>query len=166
MTKIELSTGLFSKADFERQLEIELGVAKARDTEYAVIVAVPQHLPGEGVADVVRTAAHCVRGVLRDDDIAGHLEDEILAVGLQGCDPVNADALAFRMQGDLRLCSHHLRNTNWEVGVACVGRDGSTRDELLDAAIGAARNRRRNFASQTPVYAVQIPPALGEFGKL
>jgi hypothetical protein len=166
MTHVDLSAGLYEQAEFERQLELELRVATVRETDYAIIVAVPQHLPGEGVADVVRTAAHCVENLIRDGDIAGHLDDDVLAVGLQNRDRVNADALAFRMQGDLRLASQHLRNTNWEVGVACLPDDGSTMEELLSAAIAAARNRRRNFAAQVPAYPIQIPPALGEFGRL
>ncbi len=165
MTRIDLSTGLYIKEDFERQLVLELRVAAVQQAPLAVLAVVPQHLPGEGVAEIIRTAANCVRELVRDDDVAGHLDEDILAVGLVNCDRTSADVLAFRLQSDLRLRSHHLRYTNWEIGVACLPEDGRTADELLAAAIDAARNRRRRMASTAPAYALTIPPALGEYGK-
>lgn len=165
MTRIDLATGLYPKADFERQLGRELNAAIAGEANFAVIAVVPRLLPGEAVPQVLRAAANCVRNLIRDDDVAGHLDGDVLAIGLPNCDKVNADALAFRLQSDLRM-SGRLRNTNWEVGVACLPENGSTMEELLAAAIDVARNRRRTLASATPTYAIQIPPALGEFGKL
>ena len=166
MTKMDLATGLYQQADFERQVELEVRVATVRGSEFAVLAVVPRLLPGEGVESVLRTAAGCVRNLIRDDDVASRLDGDILAVGLVNCDRVSAEALAFRMKSELRMSTQSLRNTNWEVGVACLPQDGSTMDELLAAAIDSARNSRRNIASQTPAYAIQIPPALGEFGKL
>ncbi len=166
MTRIDLATGLYEKADFERSLALEIEAATIREANLSVIAVVPRLMPGEGTADILRAAASCVRNLIRDDDFAGHLDGDILAVGLQDCDRVNADALAFRMKSELRMCGQSLRNTDWETGVASLVDDGSTMEELLGAAIDSARNRRRNLASLTPVYALQIPPALGEFGKL
>lgn len=166
MTGVDLATGLYQKADFERQLLLELRVATVRESPFSVLAVVPRLLPGEGVEDILRAAAGCVRDLIRDEDIAGHLDGDILAVGLQDCDRPNADALASRMRSELRMSGQRLRNTTWEVGVACLREDGSTMQELLAAAIDTARNRRRTLASHTPVYAIQIPPALGEFGKL
>lgn len=165
MTRIDLSTGLYTKEDFERQLTREVEVATVQQAPIAVLAVVPQRLPGEGVAEIVRAAANCVRELLRDEDVAGHLDEEILAVGLLNCDRTNADVLAFRLQSDLRLRSQHLRNTNWEIGVACLPEDGSTAEELVAAAIDAARNRRKRIASVAPAYATTIPFALGEYGK-
>ena len=165
MTRVDLATGLYTKKDFEKQLDLELRVATVQRVPIAVLAAVPQHLPGEGVAEIVRAAANCVRELLRDDDVAGHLGEEILAVGLLNCDRTNADVLAFRLQSDLRLRSQHLRNTNWEIGVACLPDDGGTAEELVATAIDAARNRRKRIASGAPAYAITIPPALGEYGK-
>jgi GGDEF domain-containing protein len=166
MTRVDLATGLYTKADFEQHLGHQLSSATERESVYAVIAVVPRLLPGEQIDAGLRVAANCVRDMIRDDDIAGHMDGDILAIGLGDCDRVHADALAFRLQSELRMARQSLRNTNWEVGVACLPDDGSTSAELLAAAIDMARNRRRNFASQTPVYAVQLPPALGEFGKL
>jgi PleD family two-component response regulator len=163
MTRIDLSTGLFTKEDFERQLALELRVALVQEAPLAVVAVVPQHLPGEGVAEIVRVAANCVRELVRDEDVAGHLDDDVLAVGLLNCDRATADVLAFRLQSDLRMRSHHLRNTNWEIGVACLPEDGSTAEELVAAAVDAARNRRKRIASEARPFAINIPPALGEF---
>ena len=166
MTRVDLATGLYQKADFERQLVLELKGAILRESQFSVLAVVPRLLPGERAGETLRPAAGCVRNLIRDDDVAGHLDEDILAVGLPNCDRVNADALAFRLQSDLRLSGQRLRNTAWEVGVACLPEDGSTMEELLAAAIDVARNRRRTLASATPTFAMQIPPALGEFGKL
>jgi PleD family two-component response regulator len=166
MTRVDLATGLYAKADFERQLLLELKAAIVGESQFSVLAVVPRLLPGEGVEDILRAAAGCVRNLIRDDDFAGHLDGDILAVGLPNCDRVNADALAFRMKSELRMCNQRLRNTNWEVGVACLSEHGSTIEELLVTAIDSARNGRRTLASATPTYAIQIPPALGEFGKL
>ena len=166
MTKIDLPTGLYTKKDFERELGLGVQVAETRQAPFVVLAVVPQRLPGEGVAEIVRVAATCVRDVVRDGDIAGHLDEDILAVGLSNCDRGSAEVLAYRMQSDLRMRSYHLKNTNWEVGIACLPEDGSTADELLSAAIESARSRRRRLANEPPAYALVIPPALGEFGKL
>ena len=165
MTQIDLPTGLFTKEDFEQQLALEMRVARVHRTPLAVIAAVPQRLPGEGVAEIVRAAANCVRDLVRDEDVAGHLDEDILAVGLPNCDRTSAEVLAFRMQSDLRMRSHHLRFTNWEIGVACLPDDGSTAEELVAAAIDAARNRRKRIASTPTNYAIAVPLGLGAYGK-
>jgi hypothetical protein len=165
MARIEISTGLYAKDDFAKQLELELRVASVQRQHLAVLAAVPQHLPGEGVEEIVKVASSCVRDLVRDEDVAGHLDGDILAVALLNCDRANADVLAFRLQSDLRMRSHHLRNTNWETGVACFPEDATEPKELLEAAVSAARNRRKRIASAPVNYAISIPPALGEFGQ-
>jgi GGDEF domain-containing protein len=165
MTQIDLRTGLFTKGAFERELAMELQVTGVHGAPFAVIAVVPQRLPGEGVAEIVRVAANCVRDLIRDEDVAGHLDEDILAVGLPNCDRTSAEVLAFRMQSDLQMRSHHLRFTNWEIGVACLPADGSTAEELVAAAIDAARNRRVRIASATPTYAIAFPLALGAYSK-
>jgi hypothetical protein len=164
MNKVDLTTGLFTKEDFDHELMLMLRVAAVREMPLSILAVVPQRLPGEGVAEIMHVAGTCVRDLLREDDIAGHLEEDILAIALPDCDRINADVLAFRLQSDLRMRSHHLRNTKWEIGVVCGPEDGLSGAELLEAAIDAARNRRKRLASEV-TYAVNIPPALGEFGK-
>jgi hypothetical protein len=164
MTPIDLPTGLYAKDDFLRLLSDDVARALVHDRPYAVVTAVPQRLPGEGVAEVVRAAATCVRDLVRDNDIAGHLDDDVLAVGLSGADEQGAQVFAYRLQGDLRLRSYHLRSTIWETGYSVLARDGTTADDLIAAAVDSAKSRRRRMAESVPQYAITIPPALGEFG--
>lgn len=164
MKTMDLGTGLYTKEDFERLLAHEVAEADADGRAYAVVAVVPQRLPGEGVADVVRAATSCVRDLVRDEDIAGRLDDEVLAVGLYNGDAIVARVFAHRLQGDLRLRSFHLRNTLWETGYAVLPDDGNTANALLRAAIEAARSRRRRMAEEPRHDAVTIPPALGDFG--
>ena len=166
MTIVDPVTGLFAKQDFLRLLEEAVRVSREEELPYAVLVLVPQRLPHEDYSDVVRVAAGCVRDLVRDDDIAGRLDDEVLAIGLPNCDASGARVMAHRLQGDLRLRSVHLRNTSWEPGYAVLGEDAPVAGELITCAIEAARGRRRQMASHAPTRAIDIPPALGAYGKL
>ena len=145
MSKLDIGTALYEKEDFLRLLGEDIARAKAEERCYSVLAVVPQHLPGESVDDVVEVAAACLRDLMRDHDLAGRLDDGVLALGLRDTDSVEAGVVSFRLQGDLRLKSYHLRNTVWEPGVASLNDNGATTGELLSAAIGAAKNRRRRL---------------------
>lgn len=147
MTTLDIGTGLYLEDDFKRLLAQDIERAKAEGRPYTVIAVVPQHLPGEGVDDVVEVAASCLRGFLRDDDLGGKLDANALAMGLPDTDATEAGVVSYRLQGDLRLRSYHLRNTVWEPGIATLGVDGETGGELLSAAIDAAESRRRRLAN-------------------
>ncbi len=147
MPKVEVATGLFTKQDFLRLLTGEVSDAVRAGRPYAVLAVVPQHFPDEDVTAVVRIAGACVRDLLPDDDLAGHVDDQIVALGLYNGDQTSAAILSQRLQGDLRLRSFHLRSTLWEIGIACLPKDGSTAEELLGAAVEAAKNRRRRLAA-------------------
>src|ERR1700675_4697773 len=105
MPNVDLATGLFAKEDFFRLLTGEVEAAAREDQLYAVLAVVPQHFPDEDMTDVVRIAAASVRDFVRDGDLAGHVEDEIFAIGLRNGDRKSAAILAQRLQGDLRLRS-------------------------------------------------------------
>ena len=147
MTTLDTKTGLLAKDDFMRFLAEDVERAKAEDRAYTVIVVVPQHLPGEGVSDVVGTAAGCLRDLLRDNDLGGRLDEEVLAMGLPDTDKTEASVVSFRLQSDLRLRSYHLRNTSWEPGMASLGDDGESAAALLSAAIDASKTHRRRLAN-------------------
>ncbi|OGO49967.1 MAG: hypothetical protein A2148_07650 [Chloroflexi bacterium RBG_16_68_14] len=142
----ELTTWLYTSREFRRRLTEEVERAAREERPYTVVACVPQHLPGEGVGDIVRVAADCVHNLVRDDDLAGRLDDDILAIGLPDTDADGARVFCYRLQGDLRLRSYHLRNTVWDADFACLPEDGSPAEELLQAAIKAAKTRRRRLA--------------------
>ncbi len=146
MTTQVMDTKLHTDETFRRLLAGDVARAVEGERQYAIIACVPQHLPGEGVADIVEIAVKCVRRLVRDGDTAGRINDHILVVGLPNTDPTEARVFAHRLQSDLELLSAHFRNTVWDAGFACLPADGSTGQELLDAAIQAARTRRRRFA--------------------
>ncbi len=143
----DIDTRLQTSERFLFLLEQQVNRAARDASSYAVIACVPLQLPGEGVADIVATAAACVRNLVRADDLAGHLHDEIIAIGLPETDADGARAFANRLQGELSLRSAHLRNTKWEAGFASLPEDGPTAEELLRAAIVRAKGRRRRLAS-------------------
>jgi hypothetical protein len=154
------------REDFSHLLASAIAQALEQGEAYAVLALVPQRLPDEDVGSVVQVAAECVDKLVRDDDLAGYLEGETIAVGLRHGDRTAAQVFAHRLRGDLGLRSFHLRSTIWETGSAVLPDDGTTADELIDVAIDAARNRRRAMANRVPDYVVTIPPALGVYGKL
>ena len=140
-------TGFLSEEPFLQRLEQEIDRARRADRWYSIVVCTPQHLPGEGVDDIVRAAAECVHGLVRDHDLPGHLDGDVLAVGLPDTDPAGARVFAYRVQGDLRLSSYKLRYTLWEAGYATFPDDGDAWRDVLDAAIDAAQSRRARFAA-------------------
>ena len=145
MSKLDIGTELYEKDDFLRLIGEDIERAKAEERCYSVLAVVPQHLPGEDVRDIVEVAANCLRALMRDNDLAGKLDDGVLALGLRDTDAVEAGVVSYRLQGDLRLKSYHLRNTSWEPGVASLHDSAQTTEELLKAAIEAAQNRRRRL---------------------
>ncbi len=147
MANVDLATGLLAKEDFFRLLTGEVAAAAREGQPYAVLAVVPQHFPGEDMTEALRVAAVCVRKLIREGDLAGHVDEEIVGIGLHNGDRTSAAILSQRLQGDLRLCSAHVRSTIWEIGAACLPADGTTGDELLAAAIDAARMRRRRLAA-------------------
>jgi len=145
MTTLDIGTGLYLEEDFLHLLSQDIEKANQEGRPYTVIAVVPQHLPGEGIDDIIDVAANCLRAFLRDDDLGGRLDGEALAMGLPDTDATEAKVVSYRLQGDLRLRSFHLRNTVWEPGIATLGEDGSTAQELVAAAIEAALSRRRRL---------------------
>ena len=145
---VETAGGLFAKPDFLRILTGEVADAVREGRPYAVIAVTLRHFDGEDITDVMRIAAACVRDRVRDIDVAGHVDDDMIAVGLYSGDCTSAAILAQRLQGDLRLRLFHLRSTLWEMGQGCLPDDGSTAQQLLDAAIENAKTRRRRLAAQ------------------
>jgi len=145
MNKLDIGTALYEKEDFLRLLGEDIARAKEEGRCYSVLAVVAQHLPGENVRDIVEVAAGCLQDLMRDNDLVGRLDDDVLALGLRDTDSVEAGVVSFRLQGDLRLKSFHLRNTVWEPGVASLGENGETTKDLLNAAIEAAKNRRRRL---------------------
>jgi hypothetical protein len=151
---------------FTKLLADAIARALNHEESYAVLAVIPQGLPGEDIRPLLDVAAKCVGELVREHDIAGYLEGEMIVVGLHSGDGTAAQVFSSRLQGDLRLRSFHLRSTNWDTGYAVLGEDAETAEELIDAAIASARNRRRQMASRAPTYANTIPPALGDYGKL
>jgi hypothetical protein len=148
MPNVDLASGLLAKEDFFRLLTAEVDAAAREGQLYAVLAVVPQHFPGEDMTDAVRVAAACVRELVRAGDLAGYVDDVIVGIGLYNGDRTSAAILSQRLQGDLRLCSAHVRSTIWEIGAGCLPGDGTTADELLGAAIDATRTRRRRLAAR------------------
>lgn len=146
MTTRDLQPRLYTNEEFQHRLAEEVEQAGRDGRGYAIVACVPQHLPGEDVTDIVDAAADCVREFVRDVDLAGRLDDEVLAIGLAGANAAAAEVLAHRLQSDLRVRSYRLRSTLWETGVAAPTAGGLTAQELLASAIDAARNRRRRLA--------------------
>jgi len=128
------------------RLQVAVEEAAAEQQPYTVMACVPQALPGEVTSDIVQVVADCVQSFLRDDDISGLLEGNIVVVGLPDTDASGARALAYRLQSELTLRSTPLRNTSWDAAFACLPEQGLKAGELLDAAVELARTRRRRLA--------------------
>ena len=140
-TEVTLMRGL----DLERRLMVAVERAAASEEPYTVVACVPQQLSGEDLAPVIEACAEYVHNLVRDDDIVGLLDDEILMVGLRETGTVAARVFAYRLQGDLRLRSQPIRNTVWETAYATMPQDGDSADEVVLAAIDGAKNRRRRL---------------------
>ena len=148
MPNVELETGLLTKEEFFRRLSDEVDAAVRAERAYSVLAVVAQHFPDEDMTDVVRVAADCVAKLVRDGDLGGYVDDQIIAIGLYNGDCTSAAILAQRLQGDLRLRSFHLRSTLWDIGLACLPQDGVTAQRLLSTAIDAAKHRRRRLGAK------------------
>ncbi len=140
-TEVTLERGL----ELERRLIVAVARAAASEEPYTVVACVPQRLPGEELAPVIEACAQHVGDIVRDDDIVGLVDDEILVVGLRETGTVAARVFAYRLQGDLRLRSQPIRNTVWETAFATMPQDGDSAEELASAAVDGAKNRRRRL---------------------
>jgi len=145
MKTADLPTKVFINEEFESRLAEQVRHAVDRRRPYALLICIPQHLPGEDVTDVANVGAHCVREYVRADDLTGRLNGEIIAVGLPETEASGARVFAQRIQSDLSLRSNRLRSTSWEAGVATLPQDGLTAHELLNVAVTSARTRRRRL---------------------
>ncbi len=77
----------------------------------------------------------------------GLVDGDIIVVGLSGTTPNLARVFAYRLQADLRLRTHALRNTVWETAFACLPQDGESSGDLLQSAIERAVTRRRRLGA-------------------
>ncbi len=141
----KLDTALYAGEAYQMKLKQEVEQAAKAQRPYAVLACVPQGLPGETASDVVSVVAECVLGLVREQDMPGMAERDIVALGLADTDAAAVQSIAHRLQNELTLRSTPLRNTVWESGFACLPEDGLTAEELLDAAIRSARTRRRRL---------------------
>lgn len=128
------------------RLQLAVEDAAVEQQPYTILACVPQALPGEVTSDIVQVVAECVHSLLRDEDISGLIEGNIVVVGLPETNASGARVLAYRLQSDLTLRSTPLRNTSWDAGFACLPDQGLTADELMQTAIDLARTRRRRLA--------------------
>jgi hypothetical protein len=135
------------ESDLRRTLHGQVARAVKDNQPYAVVALIPQLLPGEEVGDFVRQAGEHLSEFVRGEDCAGLIADGVLAVGLSEADGASAQVAAHRVKTDLGLRTQHLRNTIWESGYACLPEDGLTADQLVGAAIEAARTHRRAFTT-------------------
>lgn len=133
--------------DLRRILHGEVERAIKDSQPYAVVALLPQLLPGEEVGDLVKLSSEHLREFVRGEDCAGLIADGVLAIGLSEADAMSAQVAAHRVKTDLGLRTQHLRNTIWESGCACLPEDGRSADQLVSAAIDAANNHRRTFAT-------------------
>ena len=156
MQMVDKDTGLYAGEAFERLLADEVERADAGSYPFSIIACVPYRLPGKQAADVVRVAAACIREILRRDDLAGHLNEDILAIGLPDTKPDDARVVAHRLKSDLGLRTAPWRTTKWEAGVASLPEDGETAEELILAAIEAAKESHR----QSSYYSGPAPKRL------
>ncbi len=140
-TEVKLERGL----ELERRLIVAVARAAAAGEPYTVVACVPQQLSGEELAPVIEACAQHVGEIVRDDDIVGLLDNEVLMVGLRETGTVAARVFAYRLQGDLRLRSQPIRNTVWETAFATMPQDGGSAEELASAAVEGAKNRRRRL---------------------
>ena len=142
-TDTQLERGLA----FERRLMVAVERAAVEGEPYTIVACVPQRLPGEDVAQAIDVCAQHVSGLVRDDDLVGFLDDDVLVVGLSETSANAARVFAFRLQADLRLRSQPIRNTVWETAYATMPLDGDSAEELTLAAIEGAMSRRRRLGN-------------------
>jgi diguanylate cyclase (GGDEF)-like protein len=143
MQTIDPETGLFAGEHFQWLLGEQVKTAALQGVPYAVVVCYPQGFSDERGSDVVRTAAAFIKDLVRDDDLAGRLGEETLAIGLPNTSETGARVLTYRVKGDLAARTGHLRASVWEAGMACMPEDGLTAEELLQTALDRAKQGRR-----------------------
>ena len=148
MTTPNVKTGLQTGREFQLKLSGEVARAAEEGLPYAVLACRPQHLPGENVDDLLQLAAQCVRALVRDDDLPGLIDNELLVIGLHDTDVMGARIFRQRLQSDLSAKALTIRMTAWDAAFVTLHEDGNTGEELLAAAIDAAKNRRRHLGLQ------------------
>lgn len=142
----KLQLKLAEDAELGELLTAEVERARAEEEPYTVVACVPQTLPGEEISEIIQAGAKCTHDLVREGDVVGLLGGDIIVAGLVGTTPNLARVFAYRLQGDLRLATSHLRNTVWETAYACLPQDGETIDELMQIAVGGAKEGRRRLA--------------------
>ena len=136
---------LYEDLELEQRLMVAVERSAVAGDSFAVFGCVPQRLSGEDISEVVATVAQYVTEIVRDGDVVGLLDGDIIVIGLTNTGPNQARVFAHRLQGDLRLYSQRVRNTVWEIGYACLPEDGEASDELLLGAVEGALTRRRRL---------------------
>ncbi len=144
---VELEVKQAEGIELKERLMAEVERAVAEQEPYAIIASIPQRLPGEEISDVIQVAARCARDLVRDEDVVGLFDGDTIVVGLSATTPNLARVFAYRLQADLRLRTHALRNTVWETAFACVPQDGESSEDLLQNAIERAITRRRRLGA-------------------
>jgi len=159
MQIIDPETGLFASEHFQALLDEQVKSAARQGVHYSVVVCFPQHFSDERSVDAVRAAAVFLKELLRDDDVAGRLDEEILAIGLPNTTVTGARVLTYRLKGDLAARTAHLQVSVWEAGLACLPEDGLTAEELLQTAVDTAKQGRKPRVPGT-----ELPPIPLGFG--
>ncbi len=146
---------MFSKAktnpddthEFERRLQVDVARAGVNEQPYTLVACVPQQLPGEDNSDMVPRAAEHLSALVRDTDVVGTLDGQIIAIGLPDASPNVARVAASRVQGDLHQHSIGIRNMLWETGYASFPEDADNSSDLLLTAVERAMTRRRRLGA-------------------
>lgn len=133
--------------EFERRLLEGLARAGVNNQPYTLVACVPQQLPGEDNSDLVPRAAEHVSTIVRDNDVVGTLDGEIITIGLPDSSPNAARVAASRLQGDLHKHSIGVRNILWETGYASFPEDADNSSDLLLTAVERAMTRRRRLGA-------------------
>ena len=133
--------------EFKSRLLVDIARAGVKDGSYTVVACVPQQLPGEDNSDLVPRAAAHVSTIVRDTDVVGTLDGEIITIGLPDASPNGARVAASRLQGDLHQHSIGVRNILWETGYASYPEDAGNSSDLLFTAVERAMTRRRQLGA-------------------
>ncbi len=144
---VELEGKQAEGLELKERLMAEVERAAAEQEPYAIVAGVPQRLPGEEISDVIQMGARCALDLVREGDVVGLFDGDTIVVGLSGTTPNLARVFTYRLQADLRLRTHALRNTVWETAFACMPEDGESSEDLLRDAIKRAVTRRRKLGA-------------------
>ena len=131
--------------EFEHRLLVDIAKAGVNNEPYTLVACVPQQLPGEDNSDLVPRAAEHMISIVRDTDVVGTVDGEIIAIGLPDASPKGARVAASRLQGDLHQHSMGRRNVLWETGSASFPEDADNSSDLLLTAVERAMTRRRQL---------------------